>query len=125
MFSELKITNELTENYSDEAFINAEEQLMQKFGENARRPAGDYVDLVTKLLDKENNLGAISVLKRAAEVYPNYIGLLNFLAQLYEKSGQNKKAIEAYVLGVEVSKKYKLGQEEGFLKEIERLKKTN
>ncbi len=48
---------------------------------------------------------------------------LNTLATLYEKTNQIDKAIETYRSAIEVSKKLKLGNEEGYQKEIERLKK--
>jgi tetratricopeptide (TPR) repeat protein len=76
-----------------------------------------------ELLDKENNLGAITVYKRASEAYPKYIMFLNNLAALYEKTNQLDKAIKTYKLAITVSKKLKLGNEEGYQKEIERLNK--
>lgn len=124
LFSDLKIDEELIQNFSVETFLNAEQQLMQKYGDKARRSAEDYFSLVSELVNTENNLGAITVLKRATEAYPMYIGLQTYLARLYEKTGQNDKAIDAYLLGIEVSKKYKQGQEEDLQKEIDRLRKT-
>lgn len=75
-----------------------------------RRPAEAYVDLVSGLVDAENKRGAITVLKRATESYPRYIGLLTYLAKLYEQTNQKDKATDAYLKAVEVSKKYKQGQ---------------
>ena len=54
-----------------------------------------------------------------------YIGLLTYLAKLYEKTNQKDKAIDTYLLGVEVSKQYKLGQEDDLLKTVDNLRKTN
>jgi len=122
IFSDLKATNYLLENYSDEVFIQGEQHLTDKYGKKARRPAGDYFDIVMKLIDDENDLGAITVLKRASEAYPKYAVLLNNLAQLYEKTNQKDKAIEAYESGIKVSIKLKLGYEGGYQKEINRLK---
>ena len=76
------------------------------------------------MLNEENNLGAIKVYKRASEAYPKYIMFLNNLAPLYEKTNQIDKAIETYKSAINVSKKLKLGNEEGYQKEIERLKKN-
>jgi len=122
IFSDLKLSEEFLHNYSDEVFLKDEQLLIDKYGKNVRRPAGNYFDIITKLLNDENNLGAITVLKRASGAYPKYAMLLNNLAQLYEKTNQIDKAIEAYESGIKISKKLKLGQEEGYQKEIDRLK---
>jgi len=97
---------------------------MNKYGQHARRPVSNYVDIALKLLKEENNLGAIVVFNRAVETYPKYIGLLTNLARLYEKTKQDNKAIDTYKLAIQLSKKLKLGQEEDFKKEINRLKKN-
>jgi predicted alpha/beta superfamily hydrolase len=123
LFSDLKLDDDLVNNFSDVAFLNAEQELKIKYGEMARRPAEDYMNLVSVLIDKGNSSGAITVLKRASEAYPVYIGLLTYLAKLYEQTDQKTKAIETYYLGIEVSKRYKLGQEEDLQKEIDRLRK--
>ena len=123
IFSDLKPTKEFQENYSNETFLKGEQKLINKYGKSARRPVGDYFDLAMKLIDDENPFGAIIVFKRAYEAYPKYVGILTNLAQLYEKTGQINKAIDTYVLGIEMSKKYKLGYEDGFQNEIEKLKK--
>ncbi|TJY36969.1 alpha/beta hydrolase-fold protein [Pontimicrobium aquaticum] len=112
----------LEENFSEETFLNSEQRLIDKYGKNTRRPAEDYLEVYAKFLEEENNLGAITVLKRASEAYPEYPMILNSLAQLYEKTDQIDEAIEAYESGIEISKKFKLGQEEGYRKEIDRLK---
>ncbi len=125
LFSDLKISEDLADNYNDIAFLKAEQEVKNKYGEMARRPAEDYVELVSVLVDKDNDLGAITVLKRASEAYPMYIGLLTYLATLYEKTGQNDKAIETYLTGIEVSKKYKQGQEDDLLHEVNRLRQKN
>ena len=124
VFSDLKASEDLQKKYSDEAFLKGEQELREKYGQNARRPAGDYVGIIIELLNAENNLGAITVYKRAAEAYPKYIQFLNTLATLYEKTNQIDKAIGTYRSAIEVSKKLKLGNEEGYQKEIERLEKT-
>ena len=49
---------------------------------------------------------------------------LSNLAALYEKTNQFEKAIETYESAITVSKKLKAGYEEGYQKEIERLKKS-
>ncbi|MEY8868309.1 alpha/beta hydrolase-fold protein [Meridianimaribacter flavus] len=123
LFSDLKLNEGLISNFSDDSFLDAEQQLKIKYGNMARRPAEDYFNLVSALVNKGNDLGAITVLRKASEAYPMYIGLLTHLAKLYEKTNQKEKAIETYFLGIEVSKKYKQGQEEDLQKEIDKLRK--
>lgn len=122
VFSDLKASKKLLNNYNDNAFLRGEQQLMIKYGENARRPVGNYVDIALKLMNEENDLGAIIVFKRAVEAYPKYIGLMTNLAKLYEKTKQENEAIETYKLAILLSKKLKLGQEEDFRKEIKKLR---
>lgn len=124
LFSDIKIHEDFIDNFSTKSFLKAEEQLKNKYGDLARRPAEEYFNLVSILIEKGNELGAISVLKSASEAYPMYIGILTYLAKLYEKTNQNDKAIDAYLLGVEVSKQYKLGQEDDLQIEIDRLRKV-
>ncbi|MTI39705.1 alpha/beta hydrolase-fold protein [Fulvivirga lutimaris] len=123
LFSDLKMTEDTAANFDGESFLNAEKQLMSKYGTNTRRPAGDYVNMVMEQVNKDNLAGAITILKRATEAYPTYIGLLTYLAKLYEQSNQTEEAVAAYMTGVEVSKKYKLGQEDDLMIEIDRLRK--
>jgi len=122
VFSDLMAPEQLLNDFSDVAFLNGERQLMIKYGENARRPVGNYVDIALKLINEENNLGAIVVFKRAVEAYPKYIGLMTNLAKLYEKTNQENKAIETYILAIKLSKKLKLGQDEDLKKEINKLR---
>jgi len=121
IFSDLKVPEVVVNNYSDETFLKNEQLLFNKYGKNARRPGGDYFDLITKLLNDEKTFEAITVLKRAAEAYPKYVMLLNNLAQLYENTNQIDQAIAAYESAIALSKKLKLGQAAGYQKEIDRL----
>ena len=125
LFSDTKINEDLINDFSISSFLESEKRLKNKYGELARRPAEEYFNLVSILIEKGNDLGAISVLKSASEAYPMYIGLLTYLAKLYEKTNQKDKAIDTYLLGVEVSKQYKLGQEDDLLKAVDNLRKTN
>jgi len=124
IFSDLIATEELLNDYSDVAFLKGERELMNKYGQHARRPVSNYVDIALKLLKEENNLGAIVVFKRAVEAYPKYIGLMTNLAKLYEKTKQENKAIDTYKLAIQLSKKLKLGQEDDLKNEINKLKKN-
>jgi len=73
--------------------LQGEQELRDKYGQNVRRPASDYVDIIIELQNIENKSGAITVYKRAAEAYPKYIMFLNNLAVLYEETDQIDKAI--------------------------------
>lgn len=121
IFSDLKNTTFTVENFDKNSFLKEEQNLISKYGDQTRRPAMDYVKLYAGLEEKGNTMDAIVVLKRATETYPNYVGLLNNLAKLYEKSNQIKQAINTYKTAIEVSEKYKLGYEDGYLKEIKTL----
>jgi predicted alpha/beta superfamily hydrolase len=123
VFSDLKVSENLLKNYSDELFLEGEQQLIEKYGQYVRRPASDYVNIIIELLNQENKYGAITVYKRAAEAYPKYIMFLNNLAVLYEETNQIDKAIKTYKRAIEVSNRLKLGNENGYLKEIDKLKK--
>lgn len=122
IFADLRISDSLTNNYQDSLFLKNENQLIQKYGPKTRRPAGDYVNLVAQQLDAGNSSGAITILKTAIAGYPKYIGLLTYLARIYEQTNQIEKAISTYELAIEVSKKYKLGQEQDLLIAIESMK---
>jgi len=123
VFSDLKVYENLLKNYSDEEFLNAEQNLADKYGESTKRSAGIYINIIMKLLEEENKLGAITVYKRAAEAYTKYIQFVNNLALLYEETNQLGKAIETYKSAITVSNKLKLGHEAAYQKEIERLNK--
>jgi predicted alpha/beta superfamily hydrolase len=122
VFSDLLASEELRNNYSDALFLKGERELITKYGHQARRPVSNYVDIALKLLEKENDLGAIVVFQRAVKAYPKYIGLMTNLAKLYEKTKQNDKAIDTYKSAIQLSEKLKTGQAEGFKNEINKLR---
>ena len=122
VFSDLTNLQDLSDDYSDEKFLASERRLLEKWGNSTRRPVEDYLGLYSMLASAENDSSAITVLKRASEAYPGYPMLLNNLAQLYEKTEQTDLAIEAYESGIEISRRSKLGLEDGYQKEIERLR---
>ncbi|MDF2157116.1 alpha/beta hydrolase-fold protein [Algoriphagus sp. CAU 1675] len=124
LFSDIKLSDSLKSNFSEEEFLQGEEQLMLKYGGNVRRGANEYVNLAFEEIDKKNEKGAITILKRATQAYPKYIGMLTLLAQTYEKTGQIELAIDTYRKGIEVSKRYKLGMEDDFVQKIEQLKQS-
>lgn len=123
IFSELRPSKKIYDNYSNAAFLEAEKQLMKKYGSRVRRPVTDYAKLGMELIENGNDLGAITVFERAATAYPKYFDLLTTIARLYEKTEQNDKAIATFERAIKVSEKLKLGLKDDFQKEIDRLKK--
>ena len=123
IFSDLKPSKHIHDNYSDKAFLEKEKQLMKKYGSQARGPVTDYARLGNKLMNDGNNLGAIVVFNRAAEAYPKYFDLLTTIARLYEKTEQIDKAIETYERSIKISDQLKLGLKADYQKEIDRLEK--
>jgi len=124
IFSDLKYSDEFAVNYTDEAFLKAEQDIIAKYGENAKRTAESYYDLGASIY-KENLPGAITVFKRSVDVYPFDINLITTLARLYEKNGEIANAIDTYKFAIGVSKKHNYGFEESYQNEIDRLRKKN
>lgn len=122
LFEDVKASKELVEHFCEEDFLRAEQELKNRYGEKARRPASSYIHMATNQESSGDLSEAITVLKRAIEAYPRYIGLITYLARLYVETDQLEQAISTYTLGIEVSRKYKLGQEEDLLAEINKLK---
>ena len=121
IFSDLKYSDEFIANFSNEAFLKREEELILKYGESAKRTAETYYGLGAAIF-QENLPGAITVFKRSVEVYPIDINLITTLAKLYEKNSDTTNAIDTYELAIEVSIKNNYGNEDSYQKEIERLK---
>lgn len=121
VFANLQADKTYVTNYTKERFLEGEQQLKETYGPKARRPAKAYYALFFDLLEKEKNADAIVVLERTIEAYSNYIGLYDQLAKLYIKTEQPEKAIATYEAAIELSKKYKLGHEESYQMEIEKL----
>jgi len=121
VFADLKYSNEFIANYSDEAFLKKEEELIAKYGESAKRTAESYYNLGAAIY-QENLSGAITVFKRSVEVYPIDINLITTLAQLYKKNNDTTNTINTYKFAIEVSKNNNYGNEENYQKEIDRLK---
>ncbi len=121
IFKDLKYSDSFKTNYSDEEFLKKEEEIIDKYGESAKRTGESYYELGAAIY-KENLLGAITVFKRSVEVYPYDINLITTLAKLYEKNKDFSKSIDTYKYAIEVSKKYNFGKEKEFQREIDKLK---
>ena len=123
IFSDLVLTGEIYDNYTDTAFLNHENGIMAKYGVNAKQSAEEYAWLAFQLINKKKYSEAITVLKRGSEAYSYDIFFYKLLAETHEKNKDIKNAIKSYQDAVSVSKKYKFGREGQFQKEIERLNK--
>lgn len=120
-FSDLKYSAEFIANYNDSIFHRKEQEIISKYGESAKRTAESYYNLGYAIYQK-NLSGAVTVFKRAVEVYPFDINLITTLALLYEGNKEIQNAINTYKQAIEVSKKYNYGNGENYQKEIDRLK---
>ncbi len=124
VFSDLKYSDSFISNFSIENFLKEENKIIAKYGDSAKRTGEAYYNLGAAIY-KTNLPGAIRVFKRSVEVYPYDINLITTLARLQEKNKATAQAIKTYKIAIEVSKRYNLGKEEEFQKEINRLNKAN
>ena len=105
IYSDLKMDEITAKNFNQKEFLKEEKKLMDRYGPMTRRPAMEYAGLFFDLLEQDRRLEAISVLKRATEAYPEYVGLLSTLAHQYEKVNQIENAIKTYQTAVIISEK--------------------
>jgi len=124
IYSDLEMDEITAKSFDQIEFLIGEKKLMDRYGPMTRRPAMEYVVLYSALLEQDRTIEAISVLKRATEAYPNYVGLLTNLARQYEKVDQIENAIQTYRTAIKISEKYKLGYADGYFNEIHRLEKV-
>ena len=121
IFSDMLFPKSLYENYSDKVFLDHEQFIMNKYGQSAKQSAESYLNLAFALNDQERYSETITVLKRSVEAYSFDVGLMNFLAQTYEKNKDVDSAIATYKKAIETSKKYNYNREEEFENQIKRL----
>jgi len=124
IFSDMALPDTLITNYSDEGFLKHERMIMSKYGKEAKQSAEAYVQIASQLMNDNNLSGAISVIKRSVEAYSFDVGLLNFLASIYEKNKDFEKAMSTYTEAIRISEKYNYGREEEFRANIERIKEN-
>ncbi|MCA0931304.1 alpha/beta hydrolase [Lutimonas saemankumensis] len=122
IFSDMEVPDSLIANYSDEKFLKHEEMIKSKYGKEAKQSAEAYVRIAYSLMEDKNLSGAITVIKRSVEAYSFDLGLLNFLASIYEKNENIEMAISTYTEAIKISEKYNYGREEEFKGKIKRLK---
>lgn len=121
IFSDIVYPDSSIVAYNDEKFLQHESKIMSKYGVEAKQSAEAYVRIASYLMEKENISGAITVMNRCSNAYPFDVGLMNFLASLYEKNEEIDKAIEMYNKAIEVSEKYNYNREDEFIAKIEKL----
>jgi tetratricopeptide (TPR) repeat protein len=121
IFSDMALPSALVNDFNEDIFLKHEQHIMTKYGSQAKQSAEAYVNLVFRLINKEQFKDAITVIQRSIEAYDYDIWLRNLLASTYEKNNQITEAIEAYKAAIDVSKKYKFGKEAEFQGHIDRL----
>jgi predicted alpha/beta superfamily hydrolase len=120
IFSDMEVPDSLIDNYSDGKFLKHEKKIMSKYGKEAKQSAEAYVQIASILMNDKNLEGAITVFKRSVETYSFDVGLMNFLASIYERNENIEKAIATYTQAIKVSEKYNYGREEEFKDNIKR-----
>lgn len=121
IFSDMEMPDSLFTNYTNEGFLKHESKIMSKYGIEAKQSAESYVQLAAYLINKNRLPDAITVLKRSVEAYPFDVGLLNFLANTYEKNKDIESAIASYTEAIKISETYNYGREDEFKDQIKRL----
>ncbi len=124
IFSDMLYTDNQIENYTDKAFLAHEQKMMDKYGLEAKQSAESYVMLSNYVSSKKKYKSAITILKRAVEVYDYDIFLKYNLAKSYEKNNNIPQAIATFKTAIATSIKHKFAYEERLQKEIDRLEKT-
>lgn len=124
--AELKFSEALITNFSDEVFLEEEEKLATAYIEKVKRAPETYHELGTNLFYNEQNLaGAITVFKKFAEVYPANEDAISMLAAIYVENKDKKAAIENYTIALELSKKSDSVYKAYYESEIDRLQRRD
>ena len=123
IFSDMALPKSLYKNYTDEKFRKHENHMMTKYGESAKQSAESYVNLAATLIQQEKYPEAITVIKRSISAYSFDVGLMNFLANTYEKNGDVDSAIATYKKAIKTSKENNYNREKEFENQIKRLLK--
>ena len=124
--ADLKFSEALITNFSNEKFLQEEERLATAFIEKVKRAPETYQELGNHLFYSEQNLaGAITVFKKFAEVYPANEDAISMLAVLYVENKDKKAAIESYNIALELSKKGDGVYKTYYQSELDRLKRRD
>lgn len=122
---DLKFSETLITNFSNEEFLKEEESLATTYIEKIKRLPETYRELGITLYKEQNLAGAITVFKRFAEVYPDNEDAISTLAVLHDENKDKNAAIESYKLAVEVSKKGDSSNVDYYQSELARLQRRN
>jgi len=123
IFSDMTLPTSLYKTYTNEKFLKHEHHIMNKYGKSAKQSAESYVNLAATLIQQKKYPEAITVIKRSVSAYTFDVGLMNFLANTYEKNGDVDSAIATYKKAIETSKKHNYNREKEFENQIKRLLK--
>ena len=123
IFSDMLFPEILYKDYSDKKFLEHENYIIDKYGKLAKQSAESYLNLAFALNDQERYSEAITVLERSVSAYSFDVGLMNYLANTYEKNGDVDSAVATYKKAVETSEENNYNREEEFENQIKRLLK--
>ncbi len=124
--ADLKFSEALITNFNNEVFLKEEEKLATAYIEKVKRAPETYRQLGIALYYEKRNLsGAITVLKRGAEVYPANEEIINMLAILHDKNMDKNAAIESYKLAMEISNKNDSSNMGSYQVELNRLQRRD
>lgn len=124
--ADLKFSDVLITNFSDEVFLKEEEKLATAYIEIVKRAPETYNELGSHLFyDQQNLAGAITVFKKFTEVYPTNEDAISMLAVLYVENKDKEAAIESYTLALELSEKNDSSYMTYYQSEIDRLQRRD
>ncbi|KZN66477.1 hypothetical protein N473_08790 [Pseudoalteromonas luteoviolacea CPMOR-1] len=124
IFSDMKLPQEIKDNFTSKKFLEHEAGIMKKYGSAARQPQEIYVPLAMELIKHKDYAGAVNVFRRNAEAYKmnkypqNYV----WLAEALEKNKEPAEALKVYKQAYELSKETGYGELEKLAKKIAGLK---
>ena len=96
---------------------------MAKYGDSAKQSGESYVGIGLNLIIEKDFPGAIAVLKRNAEAYPQYPPNYAWLADANEKNGDVNLALANYREALPSSEQMAFGREDEYRTNITRLAK--
>ncbi len=95
-FSDINYPKEKWQQFDENEFTQYEKNIEEKYGSSIKQTNENYYALADFLVTKRNLTGAIAVLERCAEQYPDYYGNFAKLAQAYELHNNAELAIVNY-----------------------------
>lgn len=96
VFADIVYSKEKWPQFTSEDFLQHENKIANDYGKAIKQTGESYVNLAVYLTEQKNFAGAITVLKRNSEQYPNYDVNFARLAEAYQRNNQPNQAIKAY-----------------------------